>query len=242
MIDELRQIVRDHAASAPRSKQTDIGISEVGSPCSRRLAYKMLRVEPVNFDTDPWASIVGTATHAWLDKCFAKVEVDGERRFATELRVELPGYFRGTIDVYDTATCTVIDHKVVGAASLKRYKTGDVGDQYRTQVHLYACALRLRGHQVDNVAIVFWSRSGGLRDACYWSEPYDERIVKAALQRYDALKTITAAGTSALPMIPTGDAFCLFCPYYCPGVTDVEVACGGHTVKASNPTQQEITL
>lgn len=231
--DHLRKVIRDHEAAKPRSRQQSIGPSEAGTPCSRRLAYKMLGVEPVNTVTDPWAAIVGSAVHDWLDDAFAAENARlGWDRWATSLRVELPGYMKGTIDLFDDLEKTVIDHKVVGNTTMQRVKKGDISEQYRTQVHIYATGLRLRGHEVNNVGIVFWSRSGQLKDTIGWSEPYDEAIVETALRRIDALKTVTAAGPAALPLIPTADAFCLYCPYYLPASTELEAACAGHTATA----------
>lgn len=230
-LDDLRKVVRAHDSSRPRSRQQAIGPSEAGTACPRRLAYKMLGVEPVNTSSDPWAAIVGTSVHEYLDQAFAEENKRlGFNRWATSLRVELPTYMSGTIDLYDDLEKEVIDHKVVGATTLKKARDGVILEQYRTQVHLYATGLLLRGHEVKRVGVVFWSRSGQLKDAVAWSEPYDEEIVEAALRRIDALRTVTAAGTSSLPLIPTGDAFCLYCPYFLPASTELETACPGHTV------------
>lgn len=233
-IDELRKVVRDHDAAKPRSRQTSIGPSEAGTPCSRRLAYKLLGVEPVNTDSDPWAAIVGSAVHAWLEDAF---KAENSRlawdRWATELRIELPTYMKGTLDLYDDLHKRVIDHKVVGATTLAKVKKGEIPEQYRTQLHLYATGLLLRGHEVREVGIVFWSRSGQLKDSVAWSEPYDEAIVEAALRRIDALRQVVAAGPSVLPMVPTADAFCMYCPFFLPASTDVESGCPGHQASAA---------
>lgn len=242
MIDELRDIVRLHEASRPRSLQTSIGPSEAGTPCDRRLAYKMLGTEPSNLTSDPWAAIVGTSVHAWLDEAFrAQNERDGDdrTRWHCDVKVELPGYMKGSVDLYDAKTGTVIDHKVLGGTSLTRFGKEGPSEQYRTQVHLYACGLRLTGANVQHVAIAAWSRTGMLRNALWWSEPYDEDRVERALSRLDALRVTTdTLGAAALPLIATADAYCRYCPYYLPGVTDVEDACGGHAV-GTNPTQGE---
>ena len=230
MIDTLKQVVRDHEATRPRSLQTAIGPSEIGTPCPRRLAYKILDTEPANTDSDPWAAIVGTSVHAWLDEAFAtENERIGRRRWHTSIKVDLPTYVAGTIDLYDEDTASVIDHKVVGATAYKRYAKSGPSEQYRIQGHVYACGLRLAGYRFAHVGIAFESRSGALKDSFFWSEPYDEAIVERALTRLDALRTATSLlGTGALPLIDTADAFCSWCPYYLPGVTDVEGACPGH--------------
>jgi hypothetical protein len=237
VIDDLRAVVRAHESSRPRSMQKAIGPSEAGTECDRRLAYRMLDVDPCNTSSDPWAAIVGTSVHAWLDAAFlAQNERDDVDRWACDVKVTLGDYMRGSVDLYDRKTGTVIDHKVLGATSLKKLKAEGPSEQYRTQVHLYACGLRLAGANVQHVAIAAWSRSGQLKDATYWTEPYDEARVERTLARLDALRSTTdALGTAALPLIHTADAFCAYCPFYLPGVTDVEDACGGH-VAGPNPT------
>lgn len=234
MIDELRWLITEHERTRPRSLQKDIGPSEAGHECDRRLAYRMLEVDPVNTDSDPWAAIVGTSVHDWLDRAFDdRRKPEDQRRWATSLKVELTGYMRGTIDLYDTATSTVIDHKVVGPTALKRYRADGPSQQYRRQVHLYGCGLRLAGYDVRNVGIAFWSRSGQLKDSFYWSEPYDEAVVEDVLRRLDAIKaTTTALGTAALPLVRTADAYCMWCPFYLPAVTDVTTGCPGHRAEA----------
>ena len=229
MMDEMREVVRWYESSRPRSLQTTIGPSDSGTPCARRLAYKMLGVEKLNTSTDPWAAIIGTATHAWLDEAFAAANDRlPVKRWETSTKIEIPGYMVGTIDLFDHATGTVIDHKVIGATSMAKVKKGKTSEQYRVQGHLYGLGLIVAGFDVRNIAIGYWSRTGMLRDAQFWTEPYDEAVAEAALQRIDALRLITASGVDALATIPTADGFCLYCPYYSPANTVIAQACPGH--------------
>ena len=245
MIQDLRNVVRAHERSRPRSLQRAIGPSEAGNACDRRLAYRLLGTEPSNTDSDPWAAIVGTSVHAWLDEAFRAQndrDDDERQRWHCDVKVELPGYMRGSVDLYDAKTGTVIDHKVLGATSLKKFKAEGPSQQYRTQVHLYAAGLRLMGANVQNVAIAAWSRTGMLFHALWWEEPYDEDIAEQALRRIDALTTtITTLGTAALPLIRTADAHCDYCPFYLPASTEVQEACAGHVAGDNNPTQGELT-
>ena len=229
VLADLKAVVRGHESSRPRSLQRSIGPSEAGAQCGRRLAYRMLGVEPVNTDSDPWAAIVGTAVHEWLDTAFADENARlGWDRWETSVKVRLGSYMGGTIDLYDHLTKTVIDHKVVGATTMRAAKKGTVSEQYRVQAHLYATGLKIDGYDVEHVAIAYWSRPGLLRDAVWWTEPYDEDIVERTLARLDALKDVTAAGTAILPMIPTADVSCGYCPFYLPASTDATRACAGH--------------
>ena len=77
LASKLTKTIRHFSDHAPRSQQKRIGLSEVGQPCVRRNAYKLLDWAQTNPKTDPWPSISGTAIHSWLADCF-KDQYDGE--------------------------------------------------------------------------------------------------------------------------------------------------------------------
>ena len=222
--------VKEYSAWSPRSQQTMIGASEIGTPCSRRLAYKLLGVEAVNTDTDSWPAIVGTSVHSYLERAFKK-----NPDYMTEVPVVLEPWTKGTADLVHLPSKTVIDHKVVGATALKTYKAKGMSAQYRVQLNMYALGLRLQDIEIDTIAIMFWSRSGMMRDAFSISEPYDEALVEDTFKRFDAIKAMTQMGTTALPLIPTTPTHCLYCPYFFPLSTDATESCNGQ--KTVDPTQ-----
>ena len=218
----LIQQVKDYSAWSPRSQQTTIGASEIGTPCSRRLAYKILNVEAVNTDTDSWPAIVGTSVHSYLERAFRK-----NPDYMTEVKVELQPWTKGTADLVHIPSKTVIDHKVVGVTALKKYKSEGMSQQYRVQLNMYALGLRLQDIEIDTIAIMFWSRSGMMRDAFSISEPYDETLVDEMFARFDAIKSMTELGTSALPLIPTTPTNCVYCPNFFPLSNDFTESCNG---------------
>lgn len=238
--DQLRTDLTDVITEAitwhPRSQQTLPGPSEIGTPCVRRLGYKMLAVPAVNTDRGAaWKPTVGTAVHTWLQETFTgyndRHKVD---RFYLEQKVTC-GYLngqplKGTCDLYDRATATVVDWKIVGLAALKRYRVDGPGDQYRTQGHLYGRGFARLGLPVERVAICFLPQNGELTDMHLWSEPYDEQIALDALTRAEGIAQLTSgAGLDALPLLPTADAWCTYCPWRMPAATDLTEACPGHT-------------
>ena len=95
------------------------------------------------------------------------------------------------------------------------------------QLNTYALGLRLMDIEIDNIAIMFWSRSGMMRDAFSITEPYDEALVDQTFARFDAIKEMTTLGVTSLPLIPTTPTHCMYCPNYLPLSTDVTVACNG---------------
>lgn len=237
MLDVIARAIGDH----PRSRQRRIGPSEMGSPCARRLAYRLAGVEPVNVDT-PWRPTVGTAVHTWLEDAFRaenrrwreETGID-VTRWLLEMRLEVGQVggetIEGSCDVYDRVTATSNDWKVVGPDALKRYKAHGPGQQYRAQAHLYARGWVARGLPVDTVAITFLPSNGELRDAHFWHEPYDEQVALDTLARVDTIASLVAAGgPAAAAALPTADAHCRFCPFHLPAATELTEACPGHPV------------
>lgn len=222
--------VKEYNTWSPRSQQTMIGASEIGTPCSRKLAYKLLGVDPVNTDTDSWPAIVGTSVHYYLERAFKK-----HPDYMTEVKVSLEPWTKGTADLVHLPSKTVIDHKVVGVTALKNYKRNGMSQQYRVQLNTYALGLRLQDIEIDNIAIMFWSRSGMMRDAFAITEPYDENLVDDTFKRFDAIKAMVEVGTSVLPLIPTTPTHCMYCPYYFPLSSDATTGCNGDTTV--DPTQ-----
>src|SRR5580700_9435480 len=64
--------VKHASATAERSLQTQIGPSELGTPCLRRLGYRILDWPATNTDSDPWPALVGTSVHAQMAAIFAQ--------------------------------------------------------------------------------------------------------------------------------------------------------------------------
>lgn len=204
--------------------QRGIGPSQIGEPCDRQILYQILDMPKARTAIDPWASIVGTATHAWLADAFtAENERLGQLRYLVEQEVKLTDGIKGTCDLFDLWESEVIDHKVLGTDSMRKIKSGDVPTKYRVQLNLYGYAYRLVGMPVDRVSIVAYPRSGFLDGIATWSEQYNEKLAESAMNR---LANLTTAAVSLkldeqhelwehTPSSP-GSA-CTWCPYWRPG-------------------------
>lgn len=224
---QLTGAVRQFSANRPRSLQRRIGPSEVGSPCTRRLGYKLAGVEPVNTTGgDPWASFVGTATHGELEQVFKPMT-----GWATEVRVKVDDELElaGSCDLIRlTNGVTVIDHKVVGATTMRKARTSGPADYYKTQIALYGLGLIRAGVPVEWTAIAYWPRSGLLKDLYVWLTRWDQQAADRALERYALLRQVVAVGgRSVLPSLPASEHYCDSCDFYRPGSEDLTVACGG---------------
>lgn len=240
---ELLHVIGQAIDEHPRSQQVTIGPSEVGTPCERRIGYKLLNTPVANHQPPAWRPTVGTAVHSWLDDVFQAHDInagrvdDHELRWLTERRLavgDIAGVpLTGTCDLFDTATGTSIDWKIVGVTTLRKAKAavsrGEIHDpQYRVQGHLYGRGWELKGHQVHTVAVCFLPSAGELSDAVFWSEPYDRQVAVDALTRLARIHAIVGGfAERALPILPTADAHCGHCPWFKAGATDPTVACPG---------------
>ena len=215
---DLVDRITDGIVNHPRSLQAAIGPSELGTPCEHCLAAKLAGWTEAR--EAAWLPTVGTAVHAWLAEQFA-----GTPRWLVETRVdvgELNGVpITGSADLFDLVGHTVIDWKIVGRPTLAAVKSdGGPSPQYRAQAHLYGRGFVRAGHRVDRVAIAYLYRNGYTPEPYLWSEPYDEGVATAVLDRATAvLRTLDAlhaadadqAGyISALPRAPR----CYSCKRY----------------------------
>lgn len=235
-LTDIKTTILDAARNAPRTQQRSLGPSEVGDPCARKLAYKLLDVTPTNTTTDPLPSLVGTGAHAWLADAFAADNQRlGRQRWVIEQRLQC-GDVSGSGDLYDADTYKVIDHKFPGATAMKKYKTNGPSQVYRVQAHLYGLGHVNAGRRVDDVAILFFPRGGMLSDAWLWQEPYQPDIAQQALDRLHSIAAAIDAWMSAtggdksqtLAAIPTHvTPLCNWCHYLAFASSDLSTGCPG---------------
>ncbi|MEU0397971.1 PD-(D/E)XK nuclease family protein [Streptomyces sp. NPDC006208] len=244
LAERVGGLIIDAANNAPRSLQKRIGPSEVGDPCERKLSYKLLDWPEVGGEHDPIASVLGTGFHAWMEEAFTARQTmlaDGVTpRYKVEERVTVRQGFTeaatlaGSSDLYDRATGTVYDWKLVGTSTLDKYRRGGPGDQYRKQAHLYGLGQENAGEQPQRVAIVFVGRYHELR-VHVWTEAYDRQVALDAVARLDRIRQQVLdldpeshpENWAAIPTDPA--AKCRFCPWLNPGSTDLSAGCPGVT-------------
>lgn len=216
---EYKYIVEKVIANAPRTLQTRIGPSELGTDCTRCLAHKLAGA-PEARDT-AWLPWIGTAVHAQLAAVFEGFNVAvGEQRFLVEHRVsvgEVNGVdITGNVDLYDAATAEVTDWKVVGVTTLGSARASGPSPTYRVQQHLYGLGLTRAGLPVDTVRVAYLPRNAPTLDAAViWTQPFDPDVAHRALRRADALaRAIDVVGLDAVlaPLSPT--AGCHSCSRY----------------------------
>lgn len=227
LFDELIGELRYAMDNTARNLQRWLGPSEVGDPCNRALIHKLtLTPEPARPASRPdgWRARVGSAIHTQCEAVFAEPSVpELKGRWIVETKVdvgEINGRpVTGHCDLFDVEVGAVWDWKTKSKskleAALRDIRMGrGPGQVYRVQQHLYGRGMVRAGHRVQRVGLVFLPRDGNLRDAGYWSEPYDEALAVAALQRCTGLAQLVDqlgkdAGLALYP--PCDGEYCDFC-------------------------------
>ena len=218
---DLQELARNYDEAADRSQQTDLGPSEIGDPCSKCLAGRILGVWEYGAGAydDGWRAWVGTAIHARLEAAAAYANAqalneDRPARWWPEQTVHpdpalLPS--GGHADLYDEVTRTVVDWKTCTKAKLQRYRDGDIPVIFRHQIQLYGLGYANAGAPVENVALAFWPRDGMYRDLWIHVEPYDEAVALKVLERYGAVRGLCGQlGAEAMAVLPS-DPDCSVC-------------------------------
>ena len=123
---EYKRIIENNIINRPRSKQREIGASELGTDCLRCLAKRLLGYE--RGQSAAWLPEIGTAVHAELEKTFRNADPANKRFFVERAlyigHLSMPDGSKmrvgGHADLYDCETCTVVDWKVAGANTRRK--------------------------------------------------------------------------------------------------------------------------
>lgn len=233
--------------SRPRSIQTTLGPSELGTPCPRQIAMKLAGVQRHERGL-PWAPMCGTAVHGLMEEVLtAENERLGRERWVLEQKVHLDDELSGHGDAYDTDHALVVDWKYTGttarrkAARLRVPNAELVSTEYRVQAHLYGLGHRNAGRPVRFVRLVLLARSHDYSESVEWTEEYREDVALDAMTRFYFIRDqVTNMDMATHPerlelveAVP-GDA-CTWCPFkrlHEPGRPPVDATgCEGNTAR-----------
>lgn len=250
---QLLEIINWADRNSDRSQQLAIGPSEIGTSCDQRLARTLAAMPQVNFRFDPWAGIVGTGIHSWMENAVKRYlqhhaleNLNGQTaglRWFTETRVHADELISGSSDLY---TGDVVDYKSAAADKIKKMALGDISlipDQYRIQGHIYGLGNRRAGRQVRDIVLVFLPRNGLIKNMFIHREPYNEVTAFKALDRMyaivDQMNELQLPERSInWPEIPLdAGPGCWYCPFFKPGTEGDKpdgTGCPGNTTAETN--------
>jgi len=179
---QILEVVRYADDNSTRSLQKTLGPSEIGHTCDRRIGYGLAGIREVNFRSDPFAAIAGTALHGWMERAIEKYQREVRNLgWQSELELHVDDLVTGHTDVY--VEPDVWDWKFPSSAVLKEYRENGVPSIYQVQGQLYGYGHRKAGRPVRDIVLIFTPRDGRLRDMWFWREPYDQDIATRALGR-----------------------------------------------------------
>lgn len=249
-VAEMRDVLTALDADRPRSRQTSLGPSELGTPCQRQIGMKLAGLPRQPEDKrPPWAPMQGTAMHVLMEEAlrFHNAQLGRQRWIVEERLVIDPGLppeidpICGHGDAFDTDWATVVDWKYVGVTTLREVKRKTIPNEqlvkpdYRVQAHLYGYGHERAGREVRWVRLVFLARSHDYADSTEWTERYDPDIAIAAIARYYAtLDLINSLQLTANPVLwaatPAAPGkSCDWCPFRRPGGPADGTGCPGNT-------------
>jgi len=173
-----------------RSKQTIIGISEVGMDCRKCVARKL--AETPRTPDGSWFPFIGTAVHDQLEQGFSERWPD---EYMLENRLHVHSYkgleLGGSCDmaavINDGKAVIVNDWKVVGSTALSEAARGKIKNQYRVQAMLYGLGWKNKGYDVSHVTLTFLPRDKKLEEAQVVMLRYDEALAMESLASLELL-------------------------------------------------------
>lgn len=219
VLSHIVQAIVDH----PRSQQVEIGPSEMAVDCEHAILHKLNGDPEPERGQVPWKPTLGTAFHAWAEDVFEAPTLPGneiaeQRRWHVERTVGVGTVggveITGHCDLYDAWSGTVLDWKLVGKSTHKKYRAHGPSAQYRGQAHLYGRGYERLGYNVRMVAICFLPREGEFTDTVLWTEPYNPELAAEIVAKCDALANLlaTVGITKALTFFdPCDDRWCDWC-------------------------------
>jgi hypothetical protein len=231
--DEIKHAIQQMMERHPRSQQTEIGVSEFGTPCIRKLVYKLGNIPSAREISAMWQAQVGTLVHSGLEEMLnywnQQLIASGEfPRFYAEKEVSVGTFGNGRIlnghaDGYDRVTASVIDWKILGKTTVAKMRRDDhPGQTYETQLHGYGLGFQKLGVPVERVHLFALPQNGNLNDMYHWSAPFNPEIPTAALNRIHHLtlagETMGFAELGALSV--TASDYCEYCPWFSPANPD----------------------
>lgn len=221
--EKLIEALHNKDKSRSRSKQTQIGPSELGG-CAKKVWYRLNDQEITNHKTKKLAAIMGTAVHKAIEEAFQHEDPTAEN-YAIETEVEAYG-IKSHIDFYIPSTGQVVDWKTVKIKNLSYFPSRN----QRWQIQTYAHLLKANGYDVKTVQLVAIARDGDEDDIKVHTEDYDPAVAEEALQWLENIRSYVFA--------PEPEKDAAYCKSYCQFYDETgKIGCAGLKKELTKPSE-----
>lgn len=245
-ITELRDVLIAYDAKQPRSLQTGLGPSELGSPCQAQIARKLVGAPKKPVTKPKWSPFQGLQVHKGMEGVVAFWNAElGRERWLAEDKLVIDDEISGSGDAYDTDYDMVVDWKHVGESTIKKIQAAQragkpipvqVPQIYRVQGHVYGLGHVKKGRNVQWVRLCFLFRGDDYDRSVEWTEEYKPEVAFWALTRYYAIKDLlieldAIRHPDNIGLVPTNPGEdCFFCPYRRDGFAADWAGCPGKSI------------
>jgi hypothetical protein len=197
-----------------RSKQVQLGISEVGMDCRKCVARKLAQKKRII--DGAWYPFIGTAVHDQLEHGFTERHPND---YKLEERLHVHTYkdlvLGGSCDMFAFKDGVVNDWKVVGKVAMTDARKNKVKQQYRVQAMLYGYGWEQKGFEVTHVALTFLPREDKLENAVVALMRYDKQLALDSLAVLESMiDAAEVAGWDAVIDRQPKASFCFSCRRY----------------------------
>jgi hypothetical protein len=218
---KLIDVIKWADSRSPRSLQETIGPSEIGTPCDRRIGYRIAQVPEINTEHDNWPAIVGTSVHNWMEGAMqAWMTTHNSTAWTTEQTLHIDDFVTGHSDLYSHEHEAVIDYKTAGPDVMRKVRKEGPSEGYQIQTHVYGYGFQRLGLPVKKVCLVYLPRAGWMRDMYVWCDDYRPEIAIGSMNRvYQIAQQVVELGISKHPhrweqVEATPSNECGWCPWY----------------------------
>lgn len=212
--DFLTTVMDGYAATTPRSRQTQLGISDVGV-CREKARRLLAGIEPCDAPSLR-AAEMGIAVHEFVEKA---LRWHGELITEYRTKVELPNgtlTIPGTVDIIDRDEPSVTDLKTVDDKDELAYtRARGSTDQQRFQRHLCYLAVHQEGLvPVEGLTRNVWlPRAGDTDELVVEQEPFSLDVI-AEVEEWLLHVTYAAAHGEEAPRDKPAAWCARFCQFY----------------------------
>jgi hypothetical protein len=206
--DKFYELIEASANGEPRTTQTKIGPSSLGTDCIHCLACGIFQIRKPPDGRRIFKQWVGNQCHEGMQKILEKANMEaGRQLYYPERKVTVgmigPMVIKGTADCYDVEERIVVDWKFPGDITVDKARRGNIATTYKKQPHLYGLGYENAGVTVKGCMVLFLPvTKGTAREGVAYKVAYSRSLAEDTMARANALYDAVLANGGPEHAIP----------------------------------------